>query len=69
MLQRKPLKNNTSWYWSAAAAACRTAAGAGRTESTQTLLKNCPLFCPKCKRESLINAVKLQVTLCKDKTG
>ena len=28
-----------------------------------------PLFCPKCKRESLINAVNLQVTLCADKIG
>lgn len=28
-----------------------------------------PLFCPKCKRESLINAVNLQVTLCIDKIG
>ena len=34
-----------------------------------TELKNFPLFCPKCKRESLINAVNLQVTLCIDKIG
>lgn len=34
-----------------------------------TELKNFPLFCPKCKRESLINAVNLQVTLCMDKIG
>lgn len=37
MLQRKPLNNNTSWYWSAAGAVWRTATGAGITESTQTL--------------------------------
>lgn len=30
-----------------------------------TILKNFPLFCPKCKQESLINAKKLQVTLIK----
>ena len=30
-----------------------------------TELKNFPLFCPKCKQESLINAKKLQVTLIK----
>lgn len=26
-----------------------------------TVLKNFPLFCPKCKQESLIHAEKLQV--------
>ncbi|WP_370648938.1 cysteine-rich KTR domain-containing protein [uncultured Lactobacillus sp.] len=34
-----------------------------------TEFKNFPLFCPKCKRESLINAVNLQVTLCIDIIG
>ena len=27
-----------------------------------TILKNFPLFCPKCKQESLINAEKLNVS-------
>ncbi|MDE6951569.1 MAG: cysteine-rich KTR domain-containing protein [Lachnospiraceae bacterium] len=34
-----------------------------------TKLKKIPLFCPKCKRESLINAINLQVMLCIDKIG
>lgn len=28
-----------------------------------TVLKNFPLFCPKCKRESIVNAEKMQVTV------
>lgn len=28
-----------------------------------TVLKNFPLFCPKCKHESTVNAEKLQVTV------
>ena len=30
-----------------------------------TELKNFPLYCPKCKRESLIDAKELQVTVIK----
>lgn len=30
-----------------------------------TVLRNFPLFCPKCKRESLVNAEKMQVTVLK----
>lgn len=30
-----------------------------------TELKNFPLYCPKCKQESLINAKDLQVTVIK----
>lgn len=30
-----------------------------------TLLENFPLFCPKCKQESLIDAKDLQVTVIK----
>lgn len=33
---------------------------------TGTKLKNSPLYCPKCKQESLINAKDLQVTAIKD---
>ena len=32
---------------------------------TDTELKNFPLFCPKCKKESLIDAKELQVTVIK----
>ena len=32
-----------------------------------TELKNFPLYCPKCKKVSLINAKYLKVTLCVDK--
>ena len=32
---------------------------------TDTELKNFPLFCPKCKQESLIDAKELQVTVIK----
>ncbi len=28
-----------------------------------TVLKNYPLYCPKCKQESLIEAKKLQITV------
>ena len=31
-----------------------------------TELKNFPLYCPKCKQESLINAKDLQVTVIKE---
>ncbi len=31
-----------------------------------TVLKNYPLYCPKCKRESLIEAKDLQVTVIKE---
>ena len=30
-----------------------------------TILKNYPLYCPKCKQESLIDAKDLQVTVIK----
>ena len=33
---------------------------------TDTELKNFPLYCPKCKQESLINAKDLQVTVIKN---
>lgn len=32
---------------------------------TDTELKNFPLYCPKCKQESLIDAKELQVTVIK----
>ena len=31
-----------------------------------TILKNYPLYCPKCKQESLIDAENLQVTVIKE---
>lgn len=31
-----------------------------------TVLKNYPLYCPKCKQESLIEAKNLQVTVIKE---
>lgn len=31
-----------------------------------TELKNFPLFCPKCKQESLINVSKLKITIIKE---
>ncbi len=31
-----------------------------------TVLEKFPLFCPKCKQESLINAKDLQVTIIKE---
>ena len=31
-----------------------------------TILINYPLYCPKCKRETLINAQKLQITVIKE---
>lgn len=33
---------------------------------TDTELKNFPLYCPKCKQESLIDAKNLQVTVIKE---
>ena len=31
-----------------------------------TILKNFPLFCPKCKRETLINVKELQIAVIKE---
>lgn len=31
-----------------------------------TILKNYPLYCPKCKQESLIDANNLQITVIKE---
>lgn len=31
-----------------------------------TILKNYPLYCPKCKQETLIEAKKFQVTVMED---
>ena len=31
-----------------------------------TVLKNYPLYCPKCKRETLINAKELHITVIKE---
>ena len=31
-----------------------------------TILKNYPLYCPKCKQETLIDARKLQITVIKE---
>ncbi len=31
-----------------------------------TLLKNFPLFCPKCRQETLINVRKLNITVIKE---
>ena len=30
------------------------------------ILKNYPLYCPKCKQETLINAKKLHITVIKE---
>ena len=32
---------------------------------SDTVLKNYPLFCPKCKKEVIINAEHLEVTVAK----
>ena len=34
--------------------------------SENTVLLNFPLFCPKCKREQLINVQQLKVTIIKE---
>lgn len=31
-----------------------------------TVLKNYPLYCPKCKQESLIEAINLHITVIKE---
>lgn len=31
-----------------------------------TILKNFPIFCPKCKQETLIEAINLQVTVIRE---
>lgn len=31
-----------------------------------TVLRNYPLYCPKCKQETLINAEKMQITIIKE---
>lgn len=34
--------------------------------SDETVLINFPLYCPKCKNETLINAAKLNITVIKE---
>ena len=31
-----------------------------------TELKNLPLYCPKCKRETLINVIKMDISVIKE---
>ncbi|WP_374972117.1 cysteine-rich KTR domain-containing protein [Blautia producta] len=31
-----------------------------------TELKHCPLYCPKCKQENLINVKKMKITVIKE---
>ncbi|MBR3873655.1 MAG: cysteine-rich KTR domain-containing protein [Clostridia bacterium] len=31
-----------------------------------TILLNFPLFCPRCKKETVINVVKLKMVICKE---
>lgn len=33
---------------------------------SDTIIKNFPLFCPKCKKESLIDVEKLNITVIKE---
>lgn len=33
---------------------------------SDTIMKNYPLYCPKCKQETLINVKELQVTVIKE---
>ena len=33
-----------------------------------TVLKNYPLYCPKCKQDTLVNAKELYITVIKDQT-
>ena len=33
---------------------------------TDTVLENFPLFCPKCKKETLINAKELNISVIKE---
>lgn len=30
----------------------------------ETILLNFPLYCPKCKRETMVNVVQLKMTTC-----
>ena len=51
-------------YW----IACPLCKGKTRLKMlSNTVLKNYPLFCPKCKKEVIINVEHLQVSLVKDK--
>ena len=36
------------------------------TNTEDTELKNFPLYCPKCKRKTLIEAKKLQITVIQE---
>lgn len=46
---------------------CPTCGGKTRTKiNKDTELRNFPLFCPKCKSESLINVSKLNITIIKE---
>ncbi|MBQ2921508.1 MAG: cysteine-rich KTR domain-containing protein [Tyzzerella sp.] len=46
---------------------CPTCGGKTRNQvRIDTILKNYPLFCPKCKREMLINVENMNTTIIKE---
>ena len=46
---------------------CPVCRGKTRTQvRTDTVLENFPLFCPKCRREALVNVTQLMVTVIKE---
>lgn len=50
--------NNTEWIL------CPACGGKTRVQIREdTELKNFPLYCPKCKQETLIEAKKLKITI------
>lgn len=48
-------------YW----VCCPICNGKTRTKVAEnTMLLNFPLYCPKCKRETMVNVVQLKMVIC-----
>ena len=61
MDMKNNIEKHTEWIY---CPACGNENKVTNTEDTE--LKNFPLYCPKCKRETLIEAKELQITVIKE---
>jgi len=63
MVTKKPPDNNVEEDW----LLCPVCKNKTRIKLRQdTTLSNFPLYCPKCKQESLIDAKQLKITIIKE---
>ena len=57
----KPIKYNEKWIF------CPVCASKTRDRiRAETVLENYPLFCPKCKKETMVNIAKLKMVVSKE---